>query len=891
MDGNAIVVNFAGGETSPKSRGRFDLPWYAASAKKILNFIPEVQGPARFRPGFKHVRQTRGGQVARMVPYQLNNSQAYMIEFTHLFMRVYKNGDLVTSNPSAVTGITKASPAVLTVAAAANLNNGDEIILTGVVGMPEINNRQVKLAAKAGSTFQLVDPTTGASIDSTTFGAWTSGGAVNKIYEIASPYTLTELPNLQWTQNNSTMYIVCGTQPPYKLKGDLSGNFTLATFARTADPFGSSGPVVNIEQIYRSGESYLPHLDTLVPAGETWVTFTSAYTEGVIYDIAAVVGTVEINGGQYKFHIGNTDVGGSAIRLTTVTGAYVNSAAWTAYVSGGTATPHVENPLAVAFYEGRLGYFGTNQRPDSMFLSRGPDGSGNPRYDDFTGGTAADFACFFALAPVSGNVDYSAWARGTSSYLFIGTFGGPFRVSGGGTDTPITPTSINARQFDNFGCESVMAAGGAHLFFIQRGGVTLRSAKVLNPYLATFESIDMCLNAEHIAYSRLQRVVVQQGRPDIVWVTRADGVLCGVTVHSSEGGADAVAGWHRHKIGGASAKILDVQTLPRTDKNDQLWIQSERLVNGVTRRCLEVQAEDVSFPDLEDFFVDGDTAGADLAVFRNALYRLQEQYIHTDGAATYNGAARGVTAAATMTPSLATVGTGRTFTASAAVFTAADVGSEIWKKPTALGVGAGRATITGYTNSTTVTCTITVAFDSTVAIPAGDWYFAVTTIYGAWHQEGSRVAVVTDGAVYSDGASSAYPTVTVANGKFTLPAAAAVVHTGFPYEGFIETHNLEIGGRDGPAQAKPRNIAEMYIRMMNTLGVEYGTDLYALEQVEQRDAGAAMDRPAPVFSGIRKLPYSDKWSAQTEKNVVISQRLPLPAIIQFISIEFSTTDD
>ncbi len=79
---NAALVNFAGGETSPKSRGRFDIASYLTSCRKLVNFLAEVSGPARFRPGFKHLAETRAGAVARLIPFQYYDQQAYMLEFT-----------------------------------------------------------------------------------------------------------------------------------------------------------------------------------------------------------------------------------------------------------------------------------------------------------------------------------------------------------------------------------------------------------------------------------------------------------------------------------------------------------------------------------------------------------------------------------------------------------------------------------------------------------------------------------------------------------------------------------------------------------------------------------------------------------------------------------------
>ena len=117
MTGNAVVLNFSGGETSPRSRGRFDQPWYQTSVKKMLNFVAELQGPARFRTGFVYAGQTRLGAPARMVDFVINDTLAYLLEFTPGYMRVRNPAtqQLLTSVGATISGITQASPAVVTV--------------------------------------------------------------------------------------------------------------------------------------------------------------------------------------------------------------------------------------------------------------------------------------------------------------------------------------------------------------------------------------------------------------------------------------------------------------------------------------------------------------------------------------------------------------------------------------------------------------------------------------------------------------------------------------------------------------------------------------------------------------------------------------------------------
>lgn len=892
---NATIVNFAGGETSPKSRGRFDIASYNSSCRKLVNFIAEVSGPARFRPGFKHVKNTKGSAVARLVPFQLNDSQSYLLEFTSGKMRVYKDGELALTGRTTLTAATKASTCVITVASTTNLANGDDIVLYDVVGMTELNGRTFRLAGKDGSTYQLTDPATGTVIDSTDYGTWASGGTVYEVYEVATPYLTDDLPYIQYTQTSSVMYIAHYKYAPRKLTVDSAEVWTLATYSRTNDPF-ATGAALTVQGVAGPGSATPYNGYVAFPLG-------SLINESTIYTFAGITGTTELNSGQYFLRIKsqfrppeNPATNVLAYLINPTTGGYVNVSSWTPWTSGGTATPAADNPISDSFYENRMVFAGTNLRPATLLFSMAPDSSGALRPDTFTGGTDVDDACFFSLAPVNGSVPYIVWSGGTSRYFLVGTFGGVFRVSGGGVEEPITPSSINVKQLDAFGCDAVSPAiNGGQIFFIQRGGKTLRGIRY-DVAADDFASMDMCINADQIGVSPLSRCVLQTNFPDVVWVVREDGILCGMTVQNSE----RIAGWHRHIIGGTDVKVIDAVSLPRAGDSDQLYIVSERTVNGVTRRSVEVMTDDVAFPDIEDFYSGSTNKTDDRDNYRAAVYRRQEQYIHMDAAASYDGSDAGAAAGATLTPASKEVGAGVVFTASAAVFATTDVGKELWRKPDAVtGLGAGRAVISSYGNTTQVTCEITEEFDSTDAIPAGDWYFAVTEISGIWHLEGEVVAVVADGAVIADGyspsrANPPYAVHTVADGKITLDDPAAVVHVGLPYEGLLQTHNLEIGGRTGPAQTKPRNIVEFGIRFLNSLGCQYGTDLYNTEEVVHRDNTMSMDRPVPVFSGIRKLPYSDTWSSVDsggEKCLVIAQRLPLPCTVQFVDIQFETGDE
>lgn len=73
-----------------------------------------------------------------------------------------------------ITGITAATPGVVTTSGDHNLQTGDRIMIYGVAGMNEVNNQEYTVTVLTGTTFSIVD-TSG-------FSAYSSGGTAELIY-------------------------------------------------------------------------------------------------------------------------------------------------------------------------------------------------------------------------------------------------------------------------------------------------------------------------------------------------------------------------------------------------------------------------------------------------------------------------------------------------------------------------------------------------------------------------------------------------------------------------------------------------------------------------------------------------------------------------------------
>lgn len=84
-------TNFSAGEITPNMKGRVDVARYQNGAETIENGIPTVHGGVKRRGGLRYLAETKlsGQRRFRLMRYVFNVDQAYMLEFGHLYLRVF----------------------------------------------------------------------------------------------------------------------------------------------------------------------------------------------------------------------------------------------------------------------------------------------------------------------------------------------------------------------------------------------------------------------------------------------------------------------------------------------------------------------------------------------------------------------------------------------------------------------------------------------------------------------------------------------------------------------------------------------------------------------------------------------------------------------------------
>lgn len=747
---NVAYPDFSAGEISPELYGRFDLAVFYKGARRVENFITQATGMARFRTGTIYAATTRDNQKAVLASFTIDEATSFVLELTNLKMRFYRTGGRIHATGQDITAVTQANPAVVTYDGSDTYANGDRVWIDGVVGMTELNRREFTVANvdTGANTFEL------SGINSSAFGAYVSGGTIEEIIEVTTPFAEADLFDLQFAQAGVDMYIAHPSYNPQKL------------------------------------------------------TFTSATS----------------------WNIGNHSPTGLTLTANN-------------------------RPAAVGFYEQRLVYAGSNNAPNTLYFSKSADPN------DFTTGTGATDGIAYTIA---GGTNKIRWLRGTPSFLAIGAFSDVVQATGG-IDDVITVDSISIKPTNSFGTAKVNPIGkGTQIFFVQANNIILRSFEY-DLESDAYVPVNRNTVAEHITRQGITQIEYQDGNPNIVWATRTDGVLCGMTFEEAE----SVSGWHKHTTDG---KFISIAGMARNADYEQLWMCVER--DG--DYYVEYFADRPLYPRREDFITEDEEL--DYARYRNQLYEKQKQYIHVDSCISYYGDQIGLDAGATLTPS-ATTGASVTFTASASVFASNMVGRRLVRK-SVTGDETGKAQITAYTSATVVTCEVLEDFNATTAIPAGEWFLTAGELVGADHLEGREVTIVTDGGQH--------PEATVSDGVVTLTRQASVVHVGLPYTGYLVTNDLEGGGTNGTSQTKKKNVHAVGVRFLDTLYAEYGTSYYKLNTIEMRTAAMKMDRPPELFTGDVKEIYANEVSGDREggwkrdKQVIISQKNPFPCNVQLV---------
>lgn len=321
----AIQASFNAGEWSPALFARVDIQKYRSAAALLQNFFVDYRGGASTRPGTQYIIQALSSSTAcRLIPFQAAYNVGYILVFTDTQLRFIFQGSPVLENPFAITAATQADPCVIT-APGHDFSPGDWVFVSDVVGMTQLNGRYFIVGGLSGpSGLELVTLPPSVGVDSTGYSPYISGGLVQRIYTIASPYAASELALLKYTQATTEMVLCHPNHAPQLLELISAIDWVISPIS-----FGSTAATPTIVSI----ESTLPSVDA----------FTTPPTAGQSH-YSYVVTSIDA-AGQESLASSPANIG-PQVDIRTYGGS--NSLTWTA------------EPSAVAYnvYEADQSYFG-----------------------------------------------------------------------------------------------------------------------------------------------------------------------------------------------------------------------------------------------------------------------------------------------------------------------------------------------------------------------------------------------------------------------------------------------------------------------------------------------------------------------------------------------------
>jgi len=677
-----------------------------------------------------------------------------------------------------------------------------------------------------------------------------SGGSA---YEISTPYLEAELFDLKFAQSADVMYICHPNHEAEKLSrtGHTSWSLTDVDFLDG------------------------PYLDTNIST--TTITM-SAHTVGTgrTMTASAVTG---INGGSgflttdvgrlvrfrdgYGKITGRTNTTVVTVEILEDMGSSSASIDW----SLGAFSDTTGHPSCVTFFEQRLVFAATINNPQTVYFSKSGD---YENMDANIGGTIADDdAIIYTIA--SNQVNAIRFMTATRT-LIIGTAGGEFAVSGGGADNAITPTNILIKKQSNHGAANVdaIAVGNATLF-LQRARRKIREL-AYNFDVDGYVAPDMTILAEHITEGGLTQVAYQQEPNQIIYATREDGELVGLTYQREQ----QVTAWHRHIFGGrfgiATITVSDYANIATgtkltLTKSDGTTVDFNSTTGTAGTNEFKTQTNN-------------DTTATNLknAINAHANFTATVSSAVVTVTETVHEATGYLTIKSFDTTRLTATSEGKAVVDSVAVIPTDDKEYQTWVIVKRTIDGTTKRYVE-YLNELDFDQTDNTTFnflDSSLSYSGSP----ATNISGLTHLEGQVVSILADGATH--------PNKTVSSGAITLDRASKNVKVGLAFTSLLQTMRIDAGSQDGTSQGKTKRIYDITVRMFETIGIEVGPDLSEMERIPFRSSADLMDEGIPPFTGDKEVEFRGNY--ETDGFIYVRQTQPLPFTILSLYPRLVTND-
>jgi hypothetical protein len=821
-------------------------------------------GGAANRPGTNYLGEVmNSADTVRLFPFEVSETVNYVLEAGQNYFRVIYQDQYVTDLSETITNIQSVGGETI-VTVTSNVYIAEQVYLTGIGGMWQLNNRTFETYGETGTSFKIKD-LSGNNINSSTFSAYTSGGKALEIYEIGTPYAYTDLPLVKFAQSIDVMEFAHSDYIAQQLNFVSNTDWTMAPTVIGVNTFYPSifeiaGPSSTPQNSYVvsainevSYEESLPSVALTAPGTATGTNPNTIYFEGQLTNILYnVYKTMDAAGSNSYGFIGST--------TGTPSGAFFNLTAIESVTAGAIYSTGGENYTVVntTTASSTLWVSGTTIPPASGTLTKvsgtGPSSIGytsfGPTYSFVDTGADPDqaqppqtFRNPF-ITSIGGNPGCVAYVQQRLTYGNLVNF--PERVEMSQTgkylnfNVSIPSIASDGVEFDMVGSQinpikHILDLGGM-IILTEKGewAVNSQSQGAITPsniYLQQ-QTAYGCTDLKPIVIGQTALYVQARGNivRDLAFMWQTQGYIGNdLTIFSSHLFENhTIVDWCYQQIPNSIVWAVreDGILLGLTYvKEQQIWGWHRHDFQNTYQAGFVENV--VSIPDP---FINEDSV---YMVIRRVINGVTKRYVEkldtrtqteiqnfvgVDSNISYNGWNTTPADIGGPTITLTTTTGGWTSedlldaTGSVPLFNAGMVGQGLqFQDP-----GTGEVyqfNITAY-----VSTTVVQGFPSGPNYPVDmqdvalwQWATSISILQGLWHLEGQTVSVFGDGYVIASPNNDEFETqLTVTNGYITLPRPYGIIQVGLPYISDLETLDI-----DSPSDSAIR----LYSKRINQVAV------------------------------------------------------------------------
>lgn len=346
-----IQPSFAGGEVSPSVAARVDLSKRAVAVERAENFFVRVTGGMESRPGLQFIAEAKTTGPTRLIPFEFNTEQTYILELGEQYMRFYTYGGQILSGGSPYEIATPYLAADLFTLEFAQ--SGDVITIVHPNYAPRelvrITNTNWTLTEIAFAPSQ-VAPTAVALTNNYTQSGGISGiTQANPAVVSSTSHGLATGAKIEITGvvgmtevNGNTYRITAIDADTFRLEGEDSTGFTAYSSGGT---WAVNGDLLKYKVTANNRDTFEESLSALssatlaitgvTQANPAVVTFSGAHNleYGDEIYIDGIVGMTQLNDRRYLVLDAPS---GTTVELMSTSRAPIDSTGYTAYASDGT---------------------------------------------------------------------------------------------------------------------------------------------------------------------------------------------------------------------------------------------------------------------------------------------------------------------------------------------------------------------------------------------------------------------------------------------------------------------------------------------------------------------------------------------------------------------------